>query len=106
MSENKFSKFAVNYITPEKDAVYSYTALDEENDCVLVIRPCGQFDLEIPATIQASVGTAFKFSDADSEEITAQQFWKIFKSHTLKLYEYYQNQLEKIGTDAATPKQR
>jgi hypothetical protein len=92
MTENKFSKFAVNYLSSKKDKVYSYTALDEEKKCVLMIRPRGGFDLSIPASIEATCDTNFILPDY--EEITAEQFWRIFKIHTIQLYQYYQNQVE------------
>lgn len=102
MTENKFSKFAVNYISDEKKVVYSYTALDEEKDCVLMIRPRGEFDLVIPASIQATCGQNFILPDTYAEEISEVQFWKIFKSHTLKLYQYYQDQVEKTEINNVT----
>lgn len=101
MTENKFSKFAVNYLSDEKKVVYSYSALDEEKDCVLMIRPRGEFDLELPASIQATTGANFKLSDY-SEEISAEQFWRIFKTHTLKLYQYYQDHVAETEINSVT----
>lgn len=92
MTNNKFSKFGINYLSERKDIVYSYTALDEEKDCVLMIRPRGEFELNIPATISATCGKNFSLSV--HEEITAEQFWRIFKTNTLELYRYYQEQVQ------------
>ena len=90
MPHNKFSKFAINYLSSEKDTVYSYTALDEEKQGVLIIRPRGQFDVTIPASIETTCVANFIHSDY-YEEITTEQFWRIFKIYTIKLYQYYQS---------------
>lgn len=95
MSENKFSKFAINYLDENKTTIYSYTALDEDNDNVLMITPRGHFGVEIPASIGGTCGG--NFNQCVSEEITEEQFWNVFKSYTLQLYQYYQNQVSTVS---------
>ena len=96
MSENKFSKFAVNYLSKEKGQPYSYTALDEETNGVLVIHPHGGFGINTPVMIDCSVRASFTIDH--SEEITEEQFWAAFKSHVLLLYKYYQDQVTALET--------
>lgn len=95
MSENKFYKFAINYLDENKTTIYSYTALDENTGGVLMITPRGQFDVEIPASITCTCGG--NFNQCVSEKITEEQFWNVFKSYTLQLYQYYQNQVSTVS---------
>jgi hypothetical protein len=96
MSESKFNKFAVNYLEEKKETVYSYTAYNEASDSVLIIRPRADFDVPIPAAIQGTC--AGNFQTEHSTEITAKQFWGVYKSYTLLLFQYYQEQNAALET--------
>lgn len=96
MSESKFIKFAVNYLEEARTTVYSYTAYNEATDSVLMIRPRADFDVPIPAAIQGTC--AGNFQTEYSTEITAEQFWGAYKSYTLLLFQYYQEQKTALET--------
>ena len=92
MLHNKFTKFKACYLDDKKTHLYSYMALDEEKDACLMIKPGGWFNVKVPASIEATCGGNYHnkliFNDMSEE-----QFWAVFKSYTLLLYQYYQEQI-------------
>lgn len=97
MASNKFSKFNIRYLNSDKKIIFSYNALDEEKKCVLSIRPRADFDVHIPATFNGTCEGNFEGFPDTSEEITEEQFWRVFKSYTLSLFQYHQDQVAALS---------
>lgn len=93
MVKNKFTKFVIYYLFLDRSVIYAYYAVDEEAGAVLQIRPGGEFGTKIPASITGTVIENYKTANPEQiEEITEDQFWQVYKSYTLQLFQYYQEQ--------------
>lgn len=93
MVKNKFTKFVIYYLFTDRSVIYAYYAVDEEAGAVLQIRPGGEFGTKIPASITGTVIENYKTANPEQiEEITEDQFWQVYKSYTLQLFQYYQEQ--------------
>lgn len=96
MHPNKFSKFVINYLDKDHKRVYSYNAYDDEKDNVLSIKVDAEFGVALPGQIEGTCGG--NFTTDHYQEITEEQFWIVFKSYTIQLFQYYQDQVSALET--------
>lgn len=90
--ESNYTKFGKNMFigaTQSNDyKIYEYVAYDENNDSVLSIKPHSTFSTDAPVQIEVTCGPNFQHASTVHEELTAKEFWTVYKHAVLKLYEY------------------
>lgn len=91
MEEAKYTKFRRNVKAYANDDVWSYTALNEKNNEVLVIKVDKAFKSDLPCEISSGVMSQFNvdhLEGVDSHEITEKEFWAAYKLYLVRLIEY------------------
>lgn len=96
MKTAKYTKFGINYLDRKQNAIFSYVALDEANNCVLAVRAFPTFESDLSSTIEITCNANFIVgSEQNHEEISADEFWRVYHATVVNLYRYYNNIMTK-----------
>lgn len=90
--KSNFTKFGINRFGIDNDLLYSVCAYDKEHDSCIMIKYRTTFTSELPLEISVTAPGNFQIDGSNGHEpITAEEFWKRYKSAVISLFSFHQD---------------